>query len=47
VEELGGYSAKGVITGLLTRPDIALVHLRNVGYGCYNFAVRAVHVNGG
>jgi hypothetical protein len=42
-----GHQAQGVITGLLTRPGIALVHLRNVGYGCYNFAVRAVHVNGG
>jgi len=29
-----------VIRGLLARPDVTLVHLRNVGYGCYNFAVR-------
>jgi hypothetical protein len=29
-----------VIGELLGRPDVALVHLRNVGYGCYNFAVR-------
>ena len=26
---------------LLARPEVDLVHLRNVGYGCYNFAVRA------
>jgi hypothetical protein len=25
---------------LLSRPDVALVHLRNVGYGCYNCTVR-------
>jgi hypothetical protein len=24
-----------------SRPEVDLVHLRNVGYGCYNFAVRA------
>ncbi len=35
-----GEHAMTVIRGLLTRPDVALVHLRNVGYGCYNFAVR-------
>jgi len=29
-----------VIRELLARPDVTLVHLRNVGYGCYNFAVR-------
>jgi hypothetical protein len=29
-----------VIRELLAQPDVALVHLRNVGYGCYNFAVR-------
>jgi hypothetical protein len=29
-----------VIRDLLARPDVALVQLRNVGYGCYNFAVR-------
>jgi hypothetical protein len=28
-----------VIRELLARPDVALVHLRNVGWGCYNFAV--------
>ena len=33
--------AQDVIAGLLARPEIALVHLRNVGYGCYNFSVRA------
>jgi hypothetical protein len=35
-----GEQAVGVIHELLGRPDVALVHLRNVGYGCYNFAVR-------
>ena len=42
-----GEHAMTVIRGLLARPDVTLVHLRNVGYGCYNFAVRAVRVNGG
>jgi hypothetical protein len=36
----GGERAMTVIRELLARPDVALVHLRNVGYGCYNFAVR-------
>ena len=35
-----GTHATTVIGELLARPDVALVHLRNVGYGCYNFAVR-------
>ena len=35
-----GEHAMTVIRGLLARPDVPLVHLRNVGYGCYNFAVR-------
>jgi len=35
----GGH-AMTVIRGLLARPDVTLVHLHNVGYGCYNFAVR-------
>lgn len=35
-----GRNAMAVIRELLARPDVALVHLRNVGYGCYNFAVR-------
>jgi len=35
-----GDHAVTVIRGMLARPDVALVHLRNVGYGCYNFAVR-------
>lgn len=35
-----GEHAMAVIRELLDRPDVALVHLRNVGYGCYNFAVR-------
>ena len=36
-----GQQAQGVIAELLARPEVELVHLRNVGYGCYNFAVRA------
>jgi hypothetical protein len=36
-----GEHAVAVIRDLLARPDVALAHLRNVGYGCYNFAVRA------
>jgi len=32
---------QGVIAELLARPEVVLVHLRNVGYGCYNFCVRA------
>jgi hypothetical protein len=39
-----GRQAQAVIEELLSRPEVELVHLRNVGYGCYNFAVRA---NGG
>jgi hypothetical protein len=39
-----GHQAQDVIAALLGRPEVELVHLRNVGYGCYNFAVRA---NGG
>lgn len=35
-----GDHALPVIRDLLARPDVELVHLRNVGYGCYNFAVR-------
>ena len=35
-----GQHAMTVIGDLLARPDVAVVHLRNVGYGCYNFAVR-------
>ena len=35
-----GQHAMNVIGELLARPDVALVHLRNVGYGCYNYAVR-------
>jgi hypothetical protein len=35
-----GEHAIPVIHDLLARPDVTLVHLRNVGYGCYNFAVR-------
>jgi hypothetical protein len=34
-----GPHAMNVIRELFTRPDVAMVHLRNVGYGCYNFAV--------
>lgn len=36
-----GEHAMTAISELLGRPDVALVHLRNVGYGCYNFAVRS------
>jgi hypothetical protein len=35
-----GLQAEAVIAEMLARPDVGLVHLRNVGYGCYNFAVR-------
>jgi hypothetical protein len=35
-----GEHAMTVTRDLLARPDVAMVHLRNVGYGCYNFAVR-------
>ncbi|MGH3397139.1 MAG: DUF1203 domain-containing protein, partial [Streptosporangiaceae bacterium] len=35
-----GEHALIVIRELLARPDVEVVHLRNVGYGCYNFAVR-------
>jgi Protein of unknown function (DUF1203) len=35
-----GEHAMPVIRDLLSRPEITLVQLRNVGYGCYNFAVR-------
>jgi len=36
-----GDHALVVIRELLARPDVALAQLRNVGYGCYNFTVRA------
>jgi Protein of unknown function (DUF1203) len=36
-----GDDALTVIKEMLGRPDVALVHLRNVGHGCYNCAVRA------
>jgi len=35
-----GEHAMRAIGELLARPDVTLVQLRNVGYGCYNFAVR-------
>jgi hypothetical protein len=35
-----GEHAMTVIREQLARPDATVVHLRNVGYGCYNFAVR-------
>jgi hypothetical protein len=35
-----GEHATTVIRDMLARPDVTMVHLRNVGYGCYNFAVR-------
>lgn len=34
-----GEQAMTAIRELLARPEITLVQLRNVGYGCYNFAV--------
>jgi hypothetical protein len=34
-----GREAQAVIEQWLARPDVQLVHVRNVGYGCYNFAV--------
>jgi hypothetical protein len=36
-----GKQAAVIIAELLARPEVELVHLRNVGYGCYNFSVRA------
>jgi hypothetical protein len=36
-----GQQAAAVIADLLGRPEVDLVHLRNVGHGCYNVAVRA------
>ena len=38
---VNGLQAEQIIADLLARPEVDLVHLRNVGYGCYNFAVRA------
>lgn len=35
-----GDHATAIIRELLARPGISLVHLRNVGFGCYNCAVR-------
>lgn len=35
-----GEEADRAIADLLARPGVALVQLRNVGFGCYNFAVR-------
>lgn len=35
-----GEHARPVIGEMLARPEVTLVQLRNVGYGCYNFAVR-------
>ena len=34
-----GEHAMTAIRELLARPEVTLVQLRNVGYGCYNFAV--------
>ena len=36
----GREEAEATIGDLLTRPEVELVQIRNVGYGCYNFAVR-------
>jgi hypothetical protein len=35
----GGPDNVRAVTELLARPDVTLVHVRNVTYGCYNFAV--------
>jgi hypothetical protein len=35
-----GEHALEVISEMLARPRVAIVHLRNVGWGCYNFAVQ-------
>jgi hypothetical protein len=35
-----GEQAMTAIRELLARPEVTLVQLRNVGFGCYNFAVR-------
>jgi hypothetical protein len=35
-----GEHARRVMAEMLSRPHVELVHLRNVGHGCYNFAVR-------
>jgi hypothetical protein len=37
-----GEQADRAIADLLARPGVTLVQLRNVGFGCYNFAVRTV-----
>lgn len=34
-----GEHAERAIAELLDRPGVTVVHLRNVGYGCFNFAV--------
>ena len=38
-----GGQALAVIRELLARPDVPIMHLRNVGYGCDNFTVRSSH----
>lgn len=35
-----GREAQAVIGQWLAQPGVQRVHVRNVGYGCYNFAVR-------
>lgn len=35
----GGADNRRAVTELLARPEVTLVHVRNVTYGCYNFAV--------
>jgi hypothetical protein len=39
--EVSGLLYQPIPPALLARSGVELVHLRNVGYGCYNFAVRA------
>jgi hypothetical protein len=41
-----GNSAEAAITELLADPDAAVVHSRNVGAGCYMFAIRRRDLNG-
>jgi hypothetical protein len=35
----GGADNVRAVTELLGRPDVTLVHVRNVTYGCYNFTI--------
>jgi hypothetical protein len=35
----GGAGNRRAVDALLARPEVVLLHVRNVTYGCYNFAV--------